>query len=610
MRDELLHYYERELVFLRQSGAEFAKRYPKVAGRLQLEPTKCDDPHVERLLEGFAFLAARVHLRIDEDFPELSEALLSLLYPAYVRPVPALSLVRFELDPDQGKVTTGVPIPRGTALYSPPIQGAPCRFRTCYDTTLWPVSVEDAAWTVPQALEPPVRGQDSPSALRLALECAPGLSFSELEIDRLRLHIRAESALASTLYELLLNNTNEILVREPGKSEVLRLPASSLRPVGFGEDETLLPPPRRSFVGYSYLQDYFSFPEKYFFLDLEGLERLRGAGFGPRAEVIFLISSFERGERRQILEPGVGPDTFQLGCTPIVNLFGKVSEPILLNQRRPEYRLVADARRRTTTGVYSVDEVSVVSPDATAPVRFVPFHSHRHATGGDGETSFWRARRRPSHVHGDDATDVILSFVDLSGRTAHPDADAATARLTCFNGDLPSRLPFGSGDTSLEMPGGGPIARVVPLTNPTSVQEPPLGSPRMWRLISQLSLNFVSLVDGGVDALQETLRLHNLSDSLVGEQQIRGLEEVSASPTYARIRSDHGLSFARGHRVELTFDEERFAGGGVYLLASVLDRFLGLYVSLNSFNVLAVRTRQRQRLMAEWPPRSGWKTLL
>jgi len=610
MRDELLHYYERELAFLRQSGAGFAKRYPKVAGRLQLEPTKCDDPHVERLLEGFAFLAARVHLKIDEDFPELSEALLSLLYPAHVRPVPAMSLVRFELDPEQGKVTTGVPVPRGTQLYSPPVDGAPCRFRTCYDTTLWPLEVEDAAWTVPQALDPPVRAMESPNAIRLALRCAKDVTFGALELDRLRLHIRAAPAVASTLYELLLNNTAEIIVRDPGGTASVRLPASSLTPVGFGADETLLPPPRRSFLGYGYLQDYFSFPEKYFFLDLEGLGALREAGFGSRAEVLFLISSFERQERRQTLETGVGADTFQLGCTPIVNLYEKTSEPILLNQRRPEYRLVPDARRRASTRVYSVDEVSVVSPDASRPIRFAPFYSHRHETGGEGETAFWVARRRPSHRREDDGTDIVMSFVDLSGGTVHPGADAATARLTCFNGDLPARLPFGSGDVELEMPGGGAVARVVPLTNPTSVVEPALGQSRLWRLLSQLSLNFVSLVDGGADALQETLRLHNLTDTVTGEQQIRGLEAVETSPTYARIASEHGLAFARGHKVELTFDEERFAGGGVYLLATVLDRFLGLYVSLNSFNVLAVRTRQRQRLLAEWPPRAGWKTLL
>ncbi|MGD2067122.1 MAG: type VI secretion system baseplate subunit TssF [Gemmatimonadota bacterium] len=610
MRDELLHYYERELGFLRQTGAEFARRYPKVAGRLLLEPTKCDDPHVERLLEGFAFLAARVHLRIDEDFPELSEALLSILYPSYVQPTPSMSLVQFQLDPEQGKLSTGLEIPRDTSLYSRPVDGAPCRFRTCYDTTLWPLEVVDAAWTVPQALDPPVRSMESPYALRMELRCFPDVTFESLEMDRLRLHIRAESALASTLYEVLLNNTVAILVREPGsRSDTVWLPATALKPVGFGERETLLPPPRRSFLGYNYLHDYFSFPEKYLFLDLTGLERLRKAGFGRGAEVIFLISSFERQERRQLLEPGVGDETFKLGCTPIVNLFEKTSEPILLNQKRPDYILVADARRQATTGVYSVGDITVVSPGRESTVRFAPFYSHRHGANGSGPSNYWIARRRYSKWR-EGASDVVLSFVDLSGRTVYPDEDAATARLLCFNGDLPSRLPFGSEEGEFEMPGGGPVGGILTMLKPTPSVEPPLGKPRLWRLISQLSLNFISLVEGGADALQETLRLHNQGESVAGEQQIRGIESVTSSPTYARIESAHGLTFARGHRVEVEFDESRFAGGGVYLMASVLERFLGLYVSLNSFNVLSVRSRQRQKRIAEWPPRSGWKTLL
>jgi type VI secretion system protein ImpG len=305
----------------------------------------------------------------------------------------------------------------------------------------------------------------------------------------------------------------------------------------------------------------------------------------------------------------VGDETFKLGCTPIVNLFEKTSEPILLNQKRPDYILVADARRQATTGVYSVGDITVVSPGRESTVRFAPFYSHRHGANGSGPSNYWIARRRYSKWR-EGASDVVLSFVDLSGRTVYPDEDAATARLLCFNGDLPSRLPFGSEEGEFEMPGGGPVGGILTMLKPTPSVEPPLGKPRLWRLISQLSLNFISLVEGGADALQETLRLHNQGESVAGEQQIRGIESVTSSPTYARIESAHGLTFARGHRVEVEFDESRFAGGGVYLMASVLERFLGLYVSLNSFNVLSVRSRQRQKRIAEWPPRSGWKTLL
>lgn len=613
MRDDLLYFYERELSYLRRTGAEFARRYPKVANRLQLEPNKCDDPHVERLLEGFAFLAARVHLKLDDDFPEVSEALLSVLYPHYTRPLPSMSLVELHLDPEQGKLTTGLRVPRDTLLYSRPVGGVPCKFRTCYDTTLWPLTVAAAQWVAPHALRPPVRATAAAAALRLELHCLPEVGFDKLELDTLRLHVSAESNLASTLYEVLCNNCVGVLLRDatPGSTrEPVHLPPSALRPVGFGEDEGMLPPTRRSFLGYRLLQEYFVFPDKFFFLDLSGFQRAREAGFGERVEVVFLVSTFERAERRQMLEAGVTRDTFRLGCTPVVNLFPQTSEPILLNQRQHEYPVTPDARRRTATGIFSVEDVVAVTPGSAEPLRFEPLYSFRHGTDTRGGRTFWHAVRRPSGWRQDEGTEVFLSFVDASARTVYPDQDAVTARLLCFNGDLPSRLPFGSAEGDFEMPGGGPVTRIVTLVKPTPVVHPPLGKPQLWRLISQLALNYTSLVEGGGEALRELLRLHNFADSGAGERQIQGILDVRGSPVYSRIESEHGLTFARGHRVEMDFDEEQFAGGGVYLLASVLERFLGLYVSLNSFCILAARTRQRKEILREWPPRAGWKTLL
>src|SRR5437016_52161 len=216
MRDDLLFYYEQELAYLRRMGAAFAEKYPKVASRLVLEPTKCEDPHVERLLEGFAFLAARVHLKLEDDFPEISDALLSIVYPHYLRPIPSMSIVEFDLDPEQGKVTTGLPIPRDTVVYSHATGGAQCKFRTCYDTTLWPVTVTGAQWRSPDQLQPPVTGPTAVGALRLELECLPDVTFAKLELNTLRLHLNGESTLISTLYEVLCNNCVEIQIRDVG----------------------------------------------------------------------------------------------------------------------------------------------------------------------------------------------------------------------------------------------------------------------------------------------------------------------------------------------------------------------------------------------------------
>jgi type VI secretion system protein ImpG len=522
-----------------------------------------------------------------------------------------MSVVQFQLDPEQGKLTGGLHLEAGRLLYSRPVGGVPCKFRTCYDTTLWPVRVAEARWVAPYELNPPVRSSEAVGALRLELECLPDVRFDQLEMERLRVYLDAEPNLASTLYELLCNNCLQILVRDPtpgSRVEPVLLPGSALRPVGFAQDEAMLPQSRRSFVGYRLLQEYATFPEKFFFLDLEGLDRLRAAGFGTRAEVVFLISAFERAERRPMLETNISADTFRLGCSPVINLFRQTSEPILLNQRKHEYLVIPDARRRDATGIFSVDEVVASSPGAEL-MRFEPLYSLRHERHDHGPF-FWYARREPVAWRPDEGTDVFLSFVDHSARTVYPELDALTARLTCYNGNLPSRLPFGDPTGDFELPGGGPVQRILARVKPTAVVDPPRGKSQLWRLISQLSLNYVSLVSGGADALRELLRLHNFADAASIEKQVQGIREVQGGSAYARIAGEYGLTFARGHRVEIEFDEEHFAGGGVYLLASVLQHFFGLAVSLNSFCVLAARTRQRREPLVEFPPRSGWKTLL
>lgn len=613
MRDDLLDYYERELTFLRGMGAEFAQKYPKVASRLQLEPGKCEDPHVERILEGFAFLAARIHLKLDDDFPEISEALLNIVYPHYVRPLPSMSLVEFELDPEQGKLPAGLPIKRESILLSKPVQGTPCKFRTCYDTTLWPVTVAEAQWITPDRLKPPIRSTDSVAAIRLQLRCLPDVSFDKLELSTLRFYLNAESNIAASLYEVLVNNCTGIQIRDAAansKRPPVTLPASALRPVGFGEDEGMLPYPRRAFLGYRLLQEYFTFPEKFMFLDLSGFDQVRAAGFGSAVEVVFLLSAFERAERRPALEAAVKPSAFRLGCVPVINLFPQTSEPMVLTQRRSEYLLVPDARRRATTEIFSVDEVTGITPGSAEALHFHPLYSYRHAREGTKRQLFWQSSRRPTGWRLDQGSDVYLSFADLSGRVQHPDLDAVTARLTCFNSDLPSRLPFGLGSGDFELPGAGPIRKISALVKPTPVVQPPLGKPQLWRLISQLSLNYVSLLEGGSAALQELLRLHNFADTEAGERQIQGITALKGGPTFSRLVSEHGITFARGHRVELEFDEEQFTGGGVFLFASVLERFLGLYTSLNSFSILVARSQQRKAPVREWAPRAGWKPLL
>lgn len=613
MRDELLLYYERELNFLRQMGAEFAGKYPKIASRLILEPDKCEDPHVERLLEAFSFLAARVHLKIDDEFPEITEAVLSILYPHYIRPIPSMTIVQMHLDAEQGGLTTPQKIARGAILNSRPVGGVPCQFRTCYDTTVWPLSLVAGEWTSPDRLAPPVKSLEAAAAVRIELACPPDVIFDKLGLDTLRIYLNGEGNLVHTLYELLCSDCTQILIRDPTPASKVRpvsLRPDCLRPVGFGEEQGMLPYPRRSFVGYRLLQEYFTFPEKFFFLDLTGLEAVWKTGLKGRAEIVFLIAPFERSERRQILELGVSAKSFRLNATPIVNLFAQTAEPILLDQRRYEYQVIPDVRRPNATEIFSTDEVVSINPQTHDVLRFEPFYSYRHATLRDKKQTFWLSHRRQSGRRNDEGTDIYLSMVDLSGRPIRPDADSLTVRTTCTNRDLPARLPFGNELGDFELEGGAAIKRIVALNKPTITLRPPLGKSALWRLISHLSLNYLSLVEEGREALQEILKLYNFSGSLYSEKQIEGLVALNSRPHFARIISEHGVSFARGTHVSIELDEDQFVGGGVYLFGAVLEYFLGLYVSLNSFSQLTVTTRQRKEMLKEWAPRAGQRILL
>jgi type VI secretion system protein ImpG len=616
VRDELRLYYEQELDFLHQMGAEFAAKYPKIASRLVLEANKCEDPHVERMLEAFAFLAARVRLKIDDEFPEITEALLSVLYPHYLRPIPSMSIVEFQMDYEQVSPEKGLPLDRGSILRSRPINGVPCKFATCYDVMFWPIEVAEAEWKTPDRLTPAVRSSEAAHALRLELRGAGDVTFSKLALKTLRFYLNGENSFVHTLYEVLANNCVQIMVRDPNpKSKIppVILPASALQQVGFLEEHGMLPYPRRSFIGYGLLQEYFCFPQKFFFLDVSGLERVCGAGFGNRVEIIFLISPFERSVRKLALELGVISKTFRLYCAPFVNLFPQTAEPILLSHARFDYPIIPDVNRRTSMEVFEVLEVVSASPGEQEVIKFEPFYSFRHGANRSKVQAFWHARRQPSGFRDDEGTEVALSLVDLSSRPVRPNLDTLTVRTMCSNRDLPSRLPFGNESGDFELDGASAIKTTIALIKPTDTVRAPAAKDSLWRLTSHLSLNYLSLVSEGREALQEILRLYNFSNSTHSDRQIQGISNIDSKRHFARVASQDGMggvSFARGTLVDIEFDEEQFVGSGVYLFAAVLEYFLGLYVSINSFSQLRVRTRQRKEVLRQWLPRAGRKVLM
>lgn len=601
MEDSLLNYYERELTFIREMGAEFAKKYPKIAGRLQLEADKCDDPHTERLIEAFAFISGRIHKKLEDDFPEITESILSIIYPHYIRPIPSMSVVRFE-PIKQTIPPTGYKIDKNAALYSKSVGGTTCQFTTSYPVTIWPVDVVSAG------LQDPVKQiRGAQQILLIRLKTYKSQSISKIEWEKLRFFLNGPHQHVFHLYELLFNHVCHVeceSVNESGKKEVVPLNPKDILPVGFNPDEGILPYSRRSFPGYILLFEYFCFLEKFLFFDLSGLGRLKNKGLKDTLDIRIYL---DRAAKSNLV---INKDTFCTHATPAINLFSRIAEPIRVEQQKTEYRVVPDVRRQDSTEVYSVDRVTSSSQSSPGKeVDFKPFYSLRHHLDEDishGKRAFWHIERRSSGKSGDSGTEVFLSFADLDLDPADPGEEALTVHVTCTNRDLPVRLPFGdsAGDFSMEI--AAPVARINSLIKPTPTRRPSLRGALQWRLISHLSLNYMSIVQGGEEALREILSLYDFDNSPATRQQINGI--VSLHSQYITKRMGQG--FCRGVEVTIEFDEDKFVGTGLYLFACILERFLAQYVSVNSFSRLIAKSMQKKEVIKQWPPRNGNRVLL
>lgn len=606
MLEDLLPHYENELTILRKLSKDFARRYPKIAGRLLLEGDVCEDPHVERLIESFAFLTARIHRKLDDEFPEITEALLSVLYPHFLRPVPSMSIAQLTAAPGVG-LSSRQPIARGTQLLSRPVNGMPVKYRTAYDVDVWPIQVVDARCEALERSAFVARSANAVATIRIRVQADAGVVLGALGIDKLRFYIDGESPVVHALYELMLNSVERVTLLAPDNARIapLELPASAIASVGFGADEALLDHDPRSFLGYQLIQEYFVLPEKFLFFDVAGLDLSR---FKSAVDLVFTIKPFGRPERLARLEQTVGAETFRLHCTPIVNLFQQLAEPIQINQERYEYTVVPDVRRPLGLEVYSIDSVRKFSRsrEREAIVEFQPFYSVRHGVEGeDAANHYWLARRGASQLPNDEGTQMTIALVDRSMTPNTPAIETLSLSLTCTNRDLPASLPFGGSDSALQVEEGGAISIARLLKKPTATWRAPMRLANQWRLISHLALNHLSIVDGGREPLLEILSLYNYADSASLRKQIAGIVDVRSAPSVTRIGLAPRQAFVRGTDIELSFDEDQYVGSGVYLLSRVLDLFFGLYCTGNSYTRLSVRSRQREEPITRFPPRAG-----
>lgn len=608
MSDELLSYYNRELSYIRRHAGRFAETHPKVAARLRLGPDGSEDPHVERMLEGFAYLTARVRHKLDDEFPEVTQALLGVLYPHYLAPIPSCAIVQLDLDEGQNELTAGLTVARGQGVETDPVQGDPVRFRTVYPVTLFPVDVRSAS-LVSAPFTAPVtpRSNTAQAVLRITLGCrSPAVKWSALNCKTLRLFLNGQPQHTQKLYELLFNNAVEVaFATKPDDRGAVIANMASLRQVGFEKDEGLLPYPARSFAGYRLLTEMFAFPQKFLFADID----IPPAALARAENTLELFVYLNR--TADDLAPNVNAETFRLGCTPMVNLFTQATEPIRLTQTQFEYRVLPDARRPLAHEVYSIDKVVATSPDGRE-VEYEPFFSVRHGTAGRSAGPYWHGTRRPAmdaattraDVVMDRGSEVYLSFVDLGFNPAAPADWTIHVEATCLNRDLPARLPFGGGQPKLQLAqGGGLVNRLRCLTPPTATLRTHLREEGLWRLVSHLTLNHLSVSGGpdAADALREILSLYDFTDSAVTKASIEGLLAVTGKRVLGRASG----ALCRGVEVTVQFDEDRFTGNGMFLFASVLERFLSLYSSVNSFTRTVATVARREGEYRRWPARVG-----
>ena len=628
MDPRLLTHYNRELQFIREMGAEFARAYPKIANRLSLDSVvgadQCADPYVERLLEGFAFLAGRVQLQLQSEFPRFTQHLLELVYPNYLSPVPSMAVVQLEPALGEASLASGFTVPRGTALRSvlSGAQGAACEYRTAHEVKLWPLEVT-AAQYFPSAGALATTGVTATegvrAGLRIKLRATADLTFERISLNELDLYIRGAGDLAKRIYEQVVGSCTGIVVRYKGADgqTTVRLPANRLRRRGFDDSEALLPSNGRAFNGYRLLQEYFALPERFLFFSIGGLGPTVKVCRDAELEITLLL-----GRTEATLAELVNAQCFALHCVPIVNLFPRRTTRIHLNDRTHEFHVVADRTRPMDYEVHSVTKVEGFGSATEAEQEFLPLYAHNDLTRPHQGLAFYTLYREPrllsarQRITGPRSSyvgsEVYVSLVDGREAPLRSSLRQLELRVLCTNRDLPIQLlgAVGRGRTDFTLETGGPVEAVRCVVGPTRPVPSRAEGDIAWRLVSHLSLNYLSIVEGstegsdGAAAMRELLALYADAQDSALQRQIEGVRRVTSRPIIRRIPTSGPVTFGRGLEITVTYDEAAYEGTGSFVLGAVLEEFFARYTSINSFTETVVRTEARGEVM-RWPARLG-----
>jgi type VI secretion system protein ImpG len=624
MDPRLRDYYERELQHLHEMGAEFARQHPKIAARLGMRGIEVADPYVERLLEGASFLAARIQLRLDAEFPRFTQHLLEMVYPHYLAPTPAMLVAQLNPELTETNLAGGFTVPRGSLMHGTTgsDDATACDFRTAHDVTLWPLQLVEGKYfsyapDLPLTALP--AGLSVKAGVRLKLKATAGLNFRQIGLDRLRIYLSGADDVARKLYELALASTVGIMVvpttRPAPWSEFL--PAAQVQRAGFADDEALLPVTWRSFQGYRLVQEYFSFPQRFLFFDIVGL---KGKVQRCTADELEIVLLFGRGE--PVLEKVVDASNFSLFCTPAINLFPKRADRIAVTDSTHEFHVLPDRTRPMDFEVYEVTSVSGHGVGADSEQAFLPFYAAA-GTEPDSGAAYFTIRREPRLLSENQkrsgtrtsyiGTEVFISLVDPGEAPYAADLRQLSLTTLCTNRDLSLQMRLALGKTDFVLDAAAPVSSIRAIKGPSRPYSPLADGAISWRFISHLSLNYLSLMgdDPRQDAaaLRELLELYAARGDPALTRQIEGIQSVGVQPLTRRLPAAGPITFGRGLEIQLEVDELAFEGSSAFVLGAVLEEFFARHVSINSFTETVLRSSRRGELM-RWHPRWGGRPIL
>jgi type VI secretion system protein ImpG len=624
MDKRLLEHYNIELRHLREMTGEFAREFPKIAGRLALDKDAkeiCPDPYVERLLEGFAWLAARVHLKMDAEFPRFTQSLLETVYPHYLAPVPSMAVVRFDPEEQEAALAEGVVIPRKTALHTQLGKGerTACTFETAHPVRLLPVKLTEARYFTRDLAELNLPWElQAKAAIRIRLQATAGVPFKAIKLDPLAFFIRGSDEVPGLLFEQIFARKVALVIQSPGeRGKILgTFPASHICRMGIDPEESLLPVGSRSFEGYRLLREYFAFPQRFLFFELTEFAEAVAACAGDRLDILIVLSGQEAR-----LEGRLDASSLELFCTPAINLFSKQIDRVALSDRFSEFHVVADKNRPLDFEIFEIQQVTGFGELAGEEQEFRPFYLARDADLS--QAAFFSTSRVPRVLTAREkqfgktstysGTEVYLSLVDADSAPYRSDLRQLGIRALCTNRHLPIQIAVGVGRTDLKMELQAPVVAIRFLSGPTMPKPSQAEGRFSWRLISHLSLNYLSLFDGkgdqGAAGLREMLSLYVDQNDRQSLKQISGLRSIHCAPIIRRVNGPGPIAFARGLEITVDFDETGFEGTGVFVLGSVLEHFFAKYVSLNSFTETVVKTEQRGEIM-RWPAQMGKRQII